>query len=162
MGIFRNLLSNFGNIGTIIALFALAYQIKKDRHFSEWDQASKIAVWLKEANDTLNEVIHISNSSAHPIYEVILSVDRINDEIRKGDSCFYISCVPPGEYKVLVEYQGRGMHNEFNASISFRDTIGKYWCRNASGILIRSQKNCWDQRKLIPPLNSESLENDKI
>ena len=57
-----------------------------------------------------------------------------------------------------LEYQGRGMCHQFNASITFKDTYGKYWTRNSIGILECHKENTAIVRKLTLPVMGHSYE----
>lgn len=152
----------WGSLGTIVALCTLTYQIRKDRMLEIKKQASGIAAWI--VDDCLEgdrALVFVSNMTNLPIYEVVLSRDIVGENraiIGEGhDACTYIQTMPPGIYKVEVTNGGSGMSKIFEASISFRDVNGRYWCRNAAGHLYRI-KNSIDQRKLDRPIVSTQIQ----
>ena len=70
-----NLISSFG---TIVALFALGYQIITERMRQKREQANKASTWLDDSYEKQSIVIY--NSSNYPIYEVVVSIDDVYDE----------------------------------------------------------------------------------
>lgn len=144
MNLIVNTLSSFG---TIVAFVALGYQIIKEKKEKKEEQASKISTWIDNeyisGNDEEKQAIIIQNQSNYPIYEVISSIDDLCGE--KGsvgtgeEECACIDVLPPGKYVVEKEFDGFGMNHRFSSSITFRDYSGKYWTRDARGILIREK-----------------------
>ena len=146
--------------GTFVALVALLYQIIKDRKDKIWDQAANITCWFdsaeldKETGDLLGKVI-ISNQSKHPIYNVVVSIDLFcgsKTEIKTGnDDCTYLKIVSPGNFYCWVKYDGGEMNKQFNASLSFSDSIGFNWFRDANGHLKRIKESSIEFRRLNSP-----------
>ena len=148
--------------GTIVALVALAYQIITEREEKLREQANDVSPWVDEyhtiACDREGAVaVMICNHSNHPIYEVAFSVDDMNcsgNVVGSGsENCSIINILPPGVYVSDVDFGGGGMCHKFNSSITFRDHSGRYWTRNANGVLIREKgKNViYNKRKLSQP-----------
>ena len=152
-----------GATGTIIALFAFAYQIKKDRTYSTEKQARNVAAWV-ESDMTARgtTIIFISNMSDLPIFEVIVTRDMVfeggSTERMKDGYFAFIQSVPPGMYKVEIESDGGAMNHKFNASITFRDAGGRYWDRDAAGFLHSIHNNGIDYRGLDRPVSCSSIE----
>lgn len=153
------------SLGTVVALGAFVYQFAIDKQTNVSKQASLISVWKK--NENINQesstYVIISNSSELPIYEVVLSIDRVTDYESKlsktSELCTFVQIVPPGRYKVPVIDRGGGMNMMFEASISFRDSSGKYWYRDASGHLKRNMtSSSIKQRELDLPIVRTSIE----
>ena len=149
-------------LGTIVALFTLAYQICDNSKIKRKKQASMIAAWLSgesgsEAEED-SEVVYISNMSELPIYEVVVSRDIVSEnkstEKTTFEYCKYIQTIPPGVYRVNVYSSGGGMFKKFDASISFRDVNGLYWSRDAAGHLKKLNQSSIDFRKLSRPVSS--------
>lgn len=69
-------------------------------------------------------------------------------------TCTYIQNIPPGHYYTNVYYGDGGMHTQLSASISFTDSCGKHWYRNAWGNLEKKKKDAISERKI--PLPTES------
>lgn len=66
-------------------------------------------------------------------------------------TCTYIQNIPPGHYYTNVYYGDGGMHTQFSASISFTDSRGKHWYRNAWGNLEKKKKDAISERKIPLP-----------
>ena len=162
--------SIIASLGTIITSVILIIQFYQEKKRNKTKQASLISCWLNESDkqsNPLEECIVISNDSELPIYEVCVSCDDLNiiasgkftDCIgKKEENCAYIPVIPPGSYKVHLEYKGRGMCHLFNSSITFKDTFGNYWTRNAIGVLRCHKENTATIRNLCLPVMPHSYE----
>lgn len=162
--------SIIASLGTIITSVILIIQFYQEKKRNKKKQASLISCWLDESDKQLNpskECIIISNDSELPIYEVCVSCDDLNiqktDKIlscigKKEENCAYIPVIPPGSYKVRIDYKGRGMCHLFNSSITFKDTFGNYWTRNAIGVLKCHKENTTTLRNLGLPVMPSSYE----
>lgn len=150
-------------LGTVVALATLITQLIKDHRLKIWEQASKISCWMENGQfyRISTSLAHISNLSESPIYEVVISEDIVSDNKSNvntnEDYCTYIQCVPPGDYYTEVKSAERGMWKRFDASISFRDIKGKYWCRDACGNLRPLKTSSIDQRNLTRPVSPGRL-----
>lgn len=157
-----NLIVNcISSFGTIVAFFALGYQILKEKIEKNEEQANKISTWMDndyKISDYQNKkAIIIYNQSNCPIYEIVFSIDDLYDgegSVGTGEeNCSCIDILPPGKYVVEKEFRGAGMNHRFNSSITFRDHYGRYWTRDARGILIRekSKNVIINKRKVCHP-----------
>lgn len=155
------------SIGTIITSWILIHQFRQERSENKRRQASLVSCWLDETdNQIMKECIIVSNDSELPIYEVCVScddlnvsnIDKVADCVGTKDQCAYVPVIPPGRYKILTEYQGRGMCHLFNSSITFKDTYGNYWTRNAIGSLVCHKDSTTKIRKLDLPVIPHSYE----
>ena len=150
------IISAIGSLGTVVALGALFYEVKKTKAEKKEEQANIVATWFQENKVAENNGYSavIVNNSLLPIYDVVISVDDMSGEIHTGEEdCYFISILPPGKYVVSIDFQGMGMNRRFNTSITFRDFHGKYWTRNSLGILCahKGNKVISQVRKLTQP-----------
>lgn len=151
-------------VGTIVALVALIYQWYKDLRNKEWEQAWQIACWSRNEVSLPDEgYIIISNTSKQPIYDVIVSIDRVDlKDVGQGDDqCTCVYCVPPGVYllkTIREEEDYYDMCKHFGPSITFRDARGKYWTRNAQGKLKKQCRDCFVTRDISFPPAFTSIE----
>lgn len=148
--------------GTIVALVALVYQIITERGEKLREQANDVSTWVDKDyiiarhEEGVTAVI-ICNHSKYPIYEVAFSVDDMNcsgNAVGRGsENCSIINILPPGVYASDIDFGGGGMCHKFNSSITFRDHSGRYWTRNANGLLIREKGEnvIYNKRKLSQP-----------
>ena len=161
---FAPVLSSFGTIAAFIGLFV---QIRKNRKDEQFSQAKNISCWIDADNPTGSDNpldkksetwIALLNDSNLPIYDVIVSVDDIlSSEIGVGDDrCSYCSVIPSGHYLVLTHPIDHYMNRIFNASISFRDSLGRSWTRSANGELTEvRKKTVFEIRKItLPPIET--------
>ena len=153
-------------LGTLVALMALVYRIKKDRDFDLNKQAANISCWIIEEREGENGIeldakVCVSNTSGQPIYDVIISRDVVDDQysdmMTGYEWCRYCQCIPSGLFAILVPSSGAGMSKMFNASISFRDVNGQNWHRDARGEIKRIKENPIDYRELSRPITSTEL-----
>ena len=162
--VFRTIL----DFGTVAALVTLGYQMKKDFHQDFWDQATKVSSWIEDEMQITGEglfaIVCICNASESPIYDVIISRDRVDgndtESLKGDDECDYALCIPPGTHYAKIRSNGNGMHARFNSSISFRDTRGNYWHRDACGHLSVINESTIRFRGLTLPV-IESLELER-
>lgn len=146
-----NLISSFG---TIVALFALSYQIITERMRQKREQDNKVSTWLDDSyklNDEKQSIV-IYYSSDYPIYEVVVSIDDVYDEGTIGsgeDQCLCIDILPLGQYVVEMEFDGFGMNHVFSSSITFRDHFNRYWTRDARGTLVKEKDNVIEKKRNI-------------
>lgn len=169
MDIINFLLNALSSLGTIVALVALTYQIMTEKRAKDEEQANNISTWLENERSSGNDhglaYVIISNQSNHPIYEVVFSIDDLyagNKEIGTEYNCSCINVLPPGKYMINTYFRSAGMCHKFNSSITFRDHCGRYWTRNATGVLIREKGEnvIYNKRKISQPYSD--VEYDKI
>lgn len=150
-----NLLSSFG---TIVALAALTYQIITEKKAKYEEQANNVSTWidnnLKLGTSQGSQAVVICNYSNRPIYEVIFSIDDLycsDNTVGTGwENCSCINVLPPGKYVSEIDFDGAGMSHKYSSSITFRDHLGRYWTRNASGKLVQETgKNVINNKRKI-------------
>lgn len=154
-----------GAVGTIFAIMFSAVQLKKDREERERKQASCVSCWVSDDVDKLNnnepmsKYIEIANESGNPIYNVVVSIDAIEygGIMAQNGEFSYIKYIPPGKYYVAAPFGGDGMFMEFSASISFTDSNGLFWYRNAVGKLEKKKNDAVIERKVPLPVCSKEI-----
>lgn len=134
--------------GSLVAIATLAYQVMRDATGKRWEQANRITTWIETDNRVYysgweySETVIISNGSCHPIYDVVLFIGFVDSMVKNKPESYCRSCfvIPPGEWVTKIEwlYENDNIYNNFNAVIMFRDVNGKYWKREADGILEKS------------------------
>lgn len=145
-------MNNWTSVGVIISIIALIYTMSRDIIERIRSQAIQITCWLDydlKRSDDGKIPVSISNPSGIPIYDVVISVDLVCEDWKKGlcgirkesKQKEYVQCIPPGLYYVHAPYEGEGGHQKFSASISFRDSGGHKWKRDAIGKL--HMRNCY-------------------
>jgi len=153
--------------GSVVALGALLYQLKKDNDIKKYDQPDKVSCWIDishkheaRANNSYSEYIRISNHSNQPIYDVIIVIDPDDNvlshkPIITEDYSEYIAYIPDGEYTTTVEWECNDFYPQYNAAIFFRDVRGNYWFRNGRGILLSIDKKEAESYLSVPKLSLE-------
>lgn len=161
MDILQKLAPVFSSCGTIVAIAGLAVEVKKHRKDEQLFQAKKISCWIESDNFLREDPetrIAILNDSNLPIYDVIVSIDDVlSSQISTGDErCSYCSIIPSGCYLVSTHPIDPYMNHIFNASITFRDSQGRSWVRNAKGELSEiRKKTIFSLREItLPPTES--------
>lgn len=68
-----------------------------------------------------------------------------------------VSLVPPGQYFIdSPKHPGNGMHVKLGISISFRDSRGKFWRRDATGTLEEIVQHPFVANEIEQPIDSWS------
>lgn len=156
------------SIGTVGALGAALAQIRsernkrlaqeaQDRDVARRFQAHRVACWpgSRDKNGPMNPwwgtstVIHLVNSSAEPVYNVVVALVHIQAAgiWRAEDWSGWLeqrgypgprstaAILPPGRWKVWVpgsEWQG-GLGARLSAEVAFTDRAGVSWIRRGAG-----------------------------
>ena len=153
--------------GSLVALCALLYQLRKDYDYKKYEQPNKISCWIDlsykheaKANCCYSEFVRISNHSSQPIYDVIVVIDIADSDIAhkpivNTDYSEYIAYIPDGEYSTTVDWECKDCYSNYNAAIFFRDIRGKYWFRNGRGLLISINKMEAESILSVPKLPLE-------
>lgn len=142
----------------------LELQVKEhDLEAINQEIAAKISSWIggeAPAKDDNTIPVTIANYSELPIYDVVVSIDIVDDHGAHSDYSqdftAYIYIVPPGCYYIYAPWHGFGMNKKFNSSISFRDAKGNWWFRDAFGNIERSS-NSLDKYGIMRPADSETI-----
>ena len=124
---FLQILTSFA---TIVALFALAYQMYRDRKIDSKKQASKVCCWLernfnyfaRDIGDVYSEIIIVSNESNQPIYDVRVSIQMVNDNQVDDSHDYeyeYVQCLAPGTYRIAKS-------NEYKEVTNRTDKLNKF------------------------------------
>ncbi|WP_432624331.1 hypothetical protein [Bifidobacterium sp.] len=129
----------------------------------EDSQANKVSAWLSlkapdndPYRDGQRQWVNIRNSSTQSVYNVVISSGVIfgaGDASGKGrEHASVIATLPPGEYQVDIPHLDFGMSKEFAAVISFTDTTGQSWVRDANGKLSKIKQNPYEYMETgLPP-----------
>ncbi len=161
---------NWGDVATwfqgivTLALFIVAFiQIRTEREYrlrreaaeegkalrsqaeliSAWIVAEGMAQGTRDGEPTGGPVawVAVSNQSAQPVYQVIVSLyaisqtgDTLRGEMPAGRAC--IDVVPPGTGYVQVGAAYQGMFRRPGIEIGFQDHFGQAWARRPWGELI--------------------------
>ena len=153
----------FGAIGTLLAvLVALSIAFRDGylrRKAEQWRQADLVSLWpVHFGVFKKRDLVYISNASKQPIYDVLISYGvayGAGEAYSTGsDYQAAILRVPPGEYFVKApKSHGGGMHTQLGMSISFRDINGRYWRRDARGILAKTENDPFTEMEIDQPVN---------
>lgn len=151
----------------ILSVAFAGYQVKIQNDASNSVKTvNTVSTWVKSQGANA-DVVHISDQSGQPIYDVVVSFDEVEDNslkigtYDKDKNCQYIQCLPMGEYKITVPHGKRYENTLYNASITFTDSNGKSWERCANG---RTNSTCdsLTSRKMPDELKSVDYEADPI
>jgi hypothetical protein len=104
-------------------------------------QAEKITVWIEAASGTPSAVI--SNASHAPVWQVFVTEGRSNRgpgsaAVFRGEGkSTGIADLPPGRWSVPLppKFEGGEMHAVAALAVTFRDASGRFWQRDATGVL---------------------------
>jgi hypothetical protein len=156
-------------VATIIAIGTFLYTWHKDSEEINVAQANKISAWID--NDERGEAkltkdmkfmnVIINNVSEQPVYNVVLSSGTYQGSgtpyLTGADATSSIGTLPPGKYTTRVPYPGAGMHTRMEAAVSFTDTRGNSWIRDATGHLKSAIDPDSELRVDLPPNNWQAL-----
>ncbi len=147
-------------IGTILAVFAAIWiatrEASSNRRREHIKQAESIAAWNSRSGGTIKVII--SNGSKLPIYDVVISYGAAYGAglpyFKGNDDQAFILRVPPGKWSVAEPRNpGGGMHVQPGISISFRDSTGAYWRRDATGKLIETKQHPFKELDIHEPIS---------
>lgn len=152
-----------GSLGTVGALFFAFLQINNERKIrreteerrmetEKRQQAEKISAWLDGNFNNDNEVYYILNQSLEPVYQVVITVIKVQGaglsfdgkEIsEKYGSKFrqFLSILPPGEFKINNRKLDYAMNMRFGLEVAFTDARGYNWLRKGDGSLVEIEPN---------------------
>lgn len=150
-----------GSVGAVIvALFVATRESRLRRKENTRKQADSISAWpIYFGLLHSKKLVIISNNTQLPIYDVLVSFGvayGAGQGYSEGDDYqSMILRVPPGEYfvKSPKDYGG-GMHTQLGVAISFRDVNGKFWLRDATGVLTELFIPPFDFMKVSQPISS--------
>lgn len=152
-------LAAIGTVGAVIVALVIAFRDSRQRARAERSaQADNITAWQSVVGrGTFNERAHInlSNSSSLPIYDIALSYGAPYGEgarFQTGASKqIFLLRLPPGKCQVRelpkVPKLDKPQY-ELGISISFRDSYGRFWRRDASGVLTETRNHPFDELKV--------------
>lgn len=172
-------------VGTVGALFAALFQIRRDRNqllkAKREEQAVNVAAWIEDivlASEMPGNQFNayrtalIRNNNLTPIYDVILTVvglhgagSAIHGEDNEGEFRFRVMFpqIPTGLWGTWIDTGGGGMGVICALEISFRDSTGVSWIRRGNGKLVEIKEDPLTYYSiLLPPSWSyaERIESD--
>lgn len=145
-----------------IALWVAGRDGRRTKKADERRQASQVSAWggfvvLGPRGEAFQDIVAILNGSDAPIWDVCVSAGA-----QHGDAPLYgegnsanrcITIVPPGKYRVQKPdgFQNPATGVTLDAAISFRDAEGRFWRRDATGILTRTKKHPFEELHITRP-----------
>lgn len=127
------------------------------------ETALKVSSWITDEVSGQGDdkiPVMIANYSNLPIYDVVVAIDIVDDNgayhIDQSKFSAYTHFVPPGCYYIYVPWDGGGMNKKYNSAITYRDVKGKWWCRDAVGI-VKESENSLDKYEIMKPPTSEQI-----
>lgn len=142
-------------LSALISLATFARTAWRDHVREVHYQANAVSTWMTGTHvddptlcdrKPMEEVI-LCNRSDQPVYDVVLStgVQESNSPFRQhinskvtdlaAIACTVVGVLPPGVFRSVVIAPSLGMSKRFQSIISFRDTAGNAWIRDANGKL---------------------------
>ncbi len=162
-GSFAKWVSGIGTLLAVLVAMAVATRDSRVREKTEKQhQAEQVSAWPVHFGLRGKKVfVIIANNSSLPIYDVAISYGAAYGA---GNKYFtgtkmnrVVSIVPPGQYFVdSPEHPGNGMHVKSGISISFRDSKGKFWCRDATGNLEEIAQHPFVANEIEQPIDAWS------
>lgn len=157
----------FGAIGTLLAVVVALVVAFRDgrlrRKAERWRQAELISVWPVHFGRIKSKTyVYISNASKQPVFDVLISYGVAYGA---GEACTKepeyqraVLRVPPGEYFVKApKSHGGDMYVQLGFSISFRDINGRYWRRDARGVLAETSSDPFTEMDVSQPISKWEL-----
>lgn len=158
-----------GAIGTVAAALVAVRVSGRDSRDRRRLQSTQISAWMHWANEPMQQEgeevwphqphVVVANGSISSIYEVVITWGAV-----QGAGALYkmppdgtpvcVAKVPPGEW--IVEgpyYGGGGMHLVTDAAVSFKDSAGLSWRRDAPGNLLQTQLGPLDDLGVARPVS---------
>jgi hypothetical protein len=151
----------FAAIGTIsavfVAIWAATLEARKSRKRDLFSQANSVAACPISFGIVPKNHILITNNSNLPIYDVLLSYGvsyGAGPTYQKGNKYqVFIRRIPHGEFfSVEPKNLGKGMHTQNGISISFRDSRGVFWRRDARGMLVKTKGDPFEEMEIVHPV----------
>ena len=124
-------------------------------------QAEHISSWIIRESPLGSLLLAILNQSLQPVYQVIVSVVVLGQEIElrdfapAGQVC--IAVAPPGLGFIKVEAYYHGMFRRPGVEIAFRDTAGRNWIRKADGGILEIEKSTLEYYEIPLPADWREL-----
>lgn len=159
-----------GAVGTsgavIVALFIALSDERRRANRERREQAEKIGVWKTHQNDggsaksIEQSTIHVNNTSHLPIYDVVISYGSAYGSGAKyamgDDNQILVLKLPPGLHNIPPRNnpitKKSANHLNEGVAISFRDSNGHFWRRDASGILQETDMHPFDELGIKQPI----------
>jgi hypothetical protein len=159
-----------GAIGTVaavvVALWIAGRDGRRARRTAERAQAVCISAWhgfviLGPRGEAHQNIVMMLNGSEAPIWDVCVSAG-----VQHGAGPAYgrgaelnrcVNIVPPGRYRVEEPNGFRegalpGMMARLDAAISFRDADGRFWRRDATGLLTQTDEHPFEALAIERPV----------
>lgn len=157
----------FGAVGTLAAVtVALGIALSDGRRRtaqSRREQAEKISVWKVHMEGDLDKsTVHIANGSHLPIYDVVLSYGVSygkGERFTVGNkNQILVLKFPPGNHVIRpshnpVKLKSRNILKQ-GVAVSFRDSNGRFWRRDASGYLCKTRRHPFEELGIKQPVSN--------
>jgi hypothetical protein len=125
--------------------------VSRELSVEQRGQADRVAGWMEAADLDLKAPLILQNSSDQLVYDLVASVVTAGG----GDlnhRCF-VGQLPPGKSKHVIEHPGHGMHKRFSIELAFRDSNGRNWVRDGSGVLQQIETDPLAHYGIDPPVS---------
>lgn len=134
-------LAAIGTIGAVIVALFFAGRDGRERSNRERRrQAEGLTTWRRfDRLGNITSVVMINNSTG-TLFDIAVSVGvarGAGEAFRTGnENNVFLTGLPPGEYEINPPPQDdESMHKTLGVSVTFRDSRGVYWRRDATGEL---------------------------
>lgn len=139
-----------------VAIWIAGREARQAKKQNTVDQAKRISAW--PLGHTPRSMIIVSNMSNEPTYDVLISYGVAYGAglpYQNGnESQIFVLRVPPGKYSTgAAPHPGGGMHTQLSLSISFRDSEGNYWRRDATGKLEQTPLHPYREMNVTEPIS---------
>jgi len=155
--------SGIGAFCAVIVAMAVATKDSRIRDKAEKRyQAEHISAWPVYFGLRGKKVfVLIANNSSLPVYDIAISYGAAygagGKYLTGSKMNRVVSLVPPGQYFIdSPKHPGNGMHVKLGISISFRDSRGKFWRRDATGTLEEIVQHPFMANEIEQPIDSWS------
>lgn len=153
----------FGALATlaavIVAIMIATTESRATRKRETHSQAEQISVWMVYFGITNKPYVVIQNSSSLPVYDAVIyygtayGAGAAQLKTNKGPISFLK--IPPGQYySKPPKSPGNNMHARAGIAISFRDSNGHFWKRDATGMLHQINAHPFKELGISEPIPS--------
>lgn len=139
-----------------VAIWLAGREARRARKDAIVDQARRVSVW--PLGHTPRSYVMISNASNEPVYDMVISYGvayGAGMAYQKGNkNQIFLLRVPPGRYSTdSAPHPGGGMNAQLSLSVSFRDSNGNYWRRDATGMLEQTKMHPFRELDIEEPIS---------
>ena len=160
-GSFAEWVSGIGTLLAVLVAMAIATRDARVREKTEKQhQAEQVSAWpVYFGLRNKKAFVLIANNSSLPVYDVAISYGAAygagGKYLTGSKMNRVVSLVPPGQYFIdSPKHPGHGMHVKLGISISFRDSGGKFWRRDATGTLEEIVHHPFVANEIEQPIDS--------